>query len=256
MNRRHFLAASGGALLSACPVCLGAAWAAEKGQGHHWAYHGSDGPEHWGKLSPDFKVCEIGTQQSPIAVDKGIRADLGSIGIDYKPMPLRIVNNGHTIQINCDPGSGCLIDGVRYELQQFHFHHPSEHLLEGRSFDLEIHFVHAATDGRLAVLGVLVQPNSDNPALTPILDAMPKEAGKETATGTPFVPATLLPTRRGYFRYHGSLTTPPCSETVLWTVFGHPILASMDQIRKFAALFPGNARPVQPVNRRMVLFGG
>jgi len=169
-------------------------------------------------------------------------------------MPLRIINNGYTIQVNTPPDNRLLIAGKAYALQQFHFHHPSEHLLAGKAFDLECHFVHKATDGGLAVLGVFIRPGAANASLTPVWQAMPTAAGPEkTVSGVTVDIAGLLPKQRAYYRYFGSLTTPPCSEGIVWTVFQSPVHASPEQIRHFAALFPMNARPVQRVNWRFLL---
>ncbi|QEX24596.1 carbonate dehydratase [Hypericibacter adhaerens] len=226
---------------------------ASHGEAAHWSYEGEAGPQNWGELSADFKVCELGFEQTPIDLKNAISAQLAGVEPDFRPMPLKILNNGHTIQVNCDPGSRSRIDGRSFELLQFHFHHPSEHLLAGRAFDLELHFVHRAESGQLAVLGVFIQQGAENAALQPIWAGMPAVAGPVQDVGTQITPASLLPTERGFFRYQGSLTTPPCSEGVLWTMFKQPIEASEDQIRKFAALFPSNARPVQGVNRRFLL---
>lgn len=241
----------------ACPICAGLVGQslakAESGHGPHWTYEGEGGPEHWGDLSADFKVCELGVQQTPIDIRGGTRAELASVSPSFSPMPLKILNNGHTIQANCEPGSRTVINGETFDLLQFHFHHPSEHLLAGKAFDLELHFVHKSKAGQLAVLGVFIQPGAENAALQPIWAAMPKEAGDEQAIGSTITPADLLPADRGFFRYQGSLTTPPCSEGVLWTVFKQPIEASPAQIRQFAELFPVNARPVMPLNQRFLL---
>ena len=173
------------------------------------------------------------------------------MNVDYRPTTANVVNNGHTIQVNCDPGSSLNLDGVNFKLLQNHFHHPSEHLLSGRSFDLEAHFVHASADGTLAVLGVLVKPGAESAALAPVWSAMPHQPGN--ARGDVVQPADLLPADRSYFRYLGSLATPPCSQKVIWSVFRNPIEMSPDQVRQFASLFPMNARPVQRLNRRMLL---
>ncbi len=241
-----------------CPICtslLGKAAHAETAghAGPHWTYEGEGGPEHWGDLSPDFKVCELGFEQTPIDIKAGIRSQLTGVQPLFQPTPLKILNNGHTIQVNCAPGSKTLIDGQQFDLLQFHFHHPSEHLLGGQSFDLELHFVHKSAAGQLAVLGVFIRAGADNPGLAPIWAAMPKETTPETDTGQTIGLDTLLPVNRGFFRYQGSLTTPPCSEGVLWTVFRDPIEASPVQIAQFAALFPLNARPVQSLHRRFLL---
>jgi len=244
-----------GAALVACPVCQALADEKKTGAhgGGHWSYQGDGGPQRWGDLSADFKSCSLGQEQTPIDLQGSIRAETGLVEPSFQPMPLTIRNNGHTIQVDCPPGSRTLIAGQAFELLQFHFHHPSEHLLAGRSLDLELHFVHQSAQGQLAVLAVFIRPGQDNAALAPIWAAMPREAGEPQPIGTLIAPAALLPASRNYFRYSGSLTTPPCSEGVLWTVFKDPIEASSQQIRQFAELFPVNARPVQPLNRRFLL---
>jgi carbonic anhydrase len=246
-----------------CPVCVFALHRASAADAHgaaagahaapHWSYEGEGGPERWGRLSPDFKVCELGLEQTPIDIAGGVKAEIGGVDFDYRPMPLRILNNGHTIQVNCDPGSRARINGAVFELVQFHFHHPSEHLLSGTGFDLECHFVHRSSAGELAGGGVLVKPGAANAALEPIWQAMPTSEAPERAAGATIDPAGLFPSSREFFRYFGSLTTPPCSEGVLWSVFGEPVEASPEQIRRFAQLFPVNARPVQRLNRRYLL---
>jgi len=219
----------------------------------HWSYDGEAGSGHWGELSADFKSCEFGVQQSPIDLADPVTAQLGGLDIAYHDMKLRIINNGHTIQVNADPGSLCVIGGTKYELLQFHFHHPGEHLLSGKAFDLECHLVHRSAAGDLAVIGVLVKPGAANPALAPVWNAMPNQAGPEKDAGIAVNPTSLLPAERGFFRYMGSLTTPPCSEGITWSVLRTVIEASPDQIRQFAALFANNARPIQVRNRRYLL---
>lgn len=264
-SRRAMLRILG--LGAACPVCLAAlrqgAAAAETAAAHgaaagahaapHWGYSGEGAPERWGQLSPDFRVCELGLEQTPIDLRGTVKAEIGGLELGYRAMPLRVLNNGHTIQVNCESGSAVRINGKSYDLLQFHFHHPSEHLLAGKGFDLECHFVHRDASGNLAVVGVFVRPGAANAAIEPIWQAMPDKEGPERAGDVAIEPAALLPRGREYFRYSGSLTTPPCSEGVLWTVFKDPIEASPEQIRRFAQLFPVNARPVQPLHRRFLL---
>jgi carbonic anhydrase len=219
----------------------------------HWSYEGDGNPGQWGELQPDFKMCQLGLEQTPIDLSNGIKGDVGSVEYDYKPLALRILNNGHTIQVNADPGSACVIGGTRYELLQFHFHHPSEHLLAGKSFDLECHFVHRSDAGALAVTGVFIRPGAANPALKSLFDSMPAKESPEARVNSTIDIAAVLPKNGGYFRYMGSLTTPPCSEGLTWTVHKEPLEASAEQIQKFAALFPKNARPVQNRNRRFLI---
>jgi carbonic anhydrase len=227
--------------------------AAEEHGAPHWSYAGQTGPDHWGELRPEFRVCQLGLEQTPIDLADGIKGDTGAITFDYRPLPLRIVNNGHTIQVNAEPGSGCTVGGRRYELLQFHFHHPSEHLLAGKPFDLECHLVHQSSTGDLAVAGIFIRPGAKNTALAPVFDAMPRAEGPEQRAAGTVNPGAMLPKNAAYFRYMGSLTTPPCSEGVTWTVFKESVEASPDQIRQFAALFANNARPVHGRNRRFLI---
>jgi carbonic anhydrase len=245
-----------GAGAAVCPFCLSSLAQAADSHAPHWSYEGEGGPAQWGKLSPDFKTCELGIQQTPIDLKDGIRAEIGGVELAYPAMPLRVLNNGHTIQVNCAPGGRARINDAAYDLLQFHFHHPSEHLLSGKPFDLECHFVHKSAAGNLAVVGVFLKPGAENPGLQPIWQAMPAQEGPEHLIETAIDLTALLPRSRDYFRYIGSLTTPPCSEGVLWTVFRSPIEASPEQIRRFAQLFPLNARPVMPLNRRFLLETG
>ena len=244
-----------------CVYCLAAGRASASQPGHsnagashpHWSYAGNTGPDHWGALQPNFKACELGLEQTPIDLAGGIKGEPGTVALDYKPLPLRILNNGHTIQVNADSGCSCTIGGTKYDLAQFHFHHPSEHLLAGKPFDLECHLVHKAANGALAVVGVFIKPGAKNTDLAAVFDAMPSSAGPEVRMPGTIDPSALLPKKGGYFRYMGSLTTPPCSEGLTWTVYKEPIEASSDQIRQFASLFANNARPVQRRNRRFLI---
>jgi carbonic anhydrase len=246
-----------GVLSCACCIKAGAAFASDApahgGAAAHWSYEGEAGPEKWGALQSDFKVCQLGLEQTPIDLSSGLKGDPDSVVYDYKPSALRILNNGHTIQVNADPGSACVIGGTRYELLQFHLHHPSEHLLAGKGFDLECHLVHKSSAGALAVTGVFIRPGAANLALKPLFDQMPAKEGPEQPLGGSIDIAAILPKSGGYFRYMGSLTTPPCSEGLTWTVHKEPVEASVEQIQKFATLFPKNARPLQKRNRRFLI---
>ncbi|MGE5503013.1 MAG: carbonic anhydrase [Actinomycetota bacterium] len=250
MNRRallrHFVAAA-----CACPVCSTIARASDA---PHWTYEGHGGPAEWGSLAPEYGACGMGREQSPVDLSKGIPAMLGDPVVSWQPMPLEIVNNGHTIQVNCAKGSKVTLDGKDYELLQFHFHHPSEHTIDGVAYALEVHFVHKAAEGGLAVLGVMFSPGAANTALETIWRAMPEKAGESVKSDAVIQPMTMLPADRVTFRYAGSLTTPPCSEVVSWVVYRQGLTASAEQIERFAKLFPNNARPVQPLNRRKLLL--
>ena len=232
---------------------------AENPELSHWGYIGEEGPEFWSRLSPDFQVCMTGNSQSPIDLDSSIPADLGKLEISYQDTPLKLINNGHTIQVNYEPGSFLKLDGLTYELRQFHFHKPSEHLVEGRPFDMEVHLVHRNQEtGNLAVLGIFMKRGADNLVLRPIWQQMPRSEGPEqTVQGVSVNASQLLPEDRdSFYRYYGSLTTPPCSEIVNWIVFKQPIEVSVAQIVQFIEVAGVNARPAMPRNRRFVLSGG
>jgi len=220
---------------------------------NHWTYGGEGGPEHWADLSPDNKPCSIGHQQSPIDLASAMSASIDAPHPHWIPAQGgMVVNTGHTIQVDVPTGGSVTLDGKDYVLKQFHFHHPSEHTIDGRQFPLEVHFVHAASDGELAVVGVMFLEGSANSNLDAIWATAPGREGK-AAVAFDIDAAAFMPSQTSAFRYEGSLTTPPCSESVHWTVMSTPISASPSQLAAFAALFPHNARPVQPLNRRYVL---
>jgi carbonic anhydrase len=244
LSRRSFLKGSGLVATAACPVCT--ALAAE---GVHWTYEEAG---KWGELSPEFGACGTGAEQSPIDLAHPIPSALGDVTVEWQTKAAVVVNNGHTIQINTEAGSAAEIAGTRYDLLQFHFHHPSEHSVDGERLAMELHFVHREAGGGLAVLGVFLVPGAENATLANIWAKVPSEEGEAELDG-PIDLMPLLPKSRAYYRYAGSLTTPPCSETVLWTVFAEPIELSEAQIAAFAALYPMNARPVQEINRRFLL---
>lgn len=223
----------------------------------HWGYAGETAPRFWGELSPEFATCKTGRNQSPVdlrdAQALGTQG-LGGLDIAYRDSLLKIVNNGHTVQVNFPLGSYIKIGGHRYELLQFHFHTPSEHHKEGFAYPMEMHLVHKDGDGNLAVLGILFQEGEENPYLNGILKRLPKEVGKEQLyEDFKLNPVNFLPANTEFYKYSGSLTTPPCSEGVYWMVFKHPLEASARQIRQMNELMGDNARPVQPLNARSLL---
>lgn len=245
MNRRAFLSG-----LAACPVCVKTALAADE----HWSYRGAaDGPEAWGHL-PGSAVCSAGREQSPVDLKGAVPAGVPDVAVRWRAEDAEVVNNGHTIQVNWPGGSSATVDGEAHELLQFHFHHPSEHKLDGRSFDLEVHFVHRNAAGGLAVLGVFFEPGPASPVLETVWNVSPIRAGGSARLNRPLDPSLLLPASPVTYRYAGSLTTPPCSETVSWVVYRSPVTASPAQFAAFAELFPMNARPLQPLNRRKLLL--
>jgi carbonic anhydrase len=221
----------------------------------HWGYTGPMGPAQWSKLSKEFATCAVGKTQSPIDIPdaKATRGDLPPILFDYKPSPLRIIDNGHTIQVNYAAGSSIAVAGRRSELVQFHFHKPSEEKIDGKSHDMVVHLVHKDKDGNLAVVAVLLDRGAENPLVKTLWGNLPRSKEEEVAvSGVEIDASRLLPQDRGYYTFMGSLTTPPCSENVTWFVLKAPMNISNEEIARFAQLYPTNARPPQPLNGREI----
>ncbi|MDM7942421.1 MAG: carbonic anhydrase family protein [Hydrogenophaga sp.] len=222
-------------------------------EGHgHWSHSGPDGPQAWGKLQPGYELCAKGQRQSPIDIHSGIQVKLDPIGFDYRSGAFKVLDNGHTIQVTPARGSSIEVMGKRYDLVQFHFHRPSEERMDGRSFDMVLHLVHKDLDGRLAVLAVLLTEGQDHPEVQLVWNNWPLERQQEVAASAALDLNKLLPEDRRYVTYMGSLTTPPCTEGVLWMVLKSPVQISSEQIATFAHLYPMNARPIQPSNGRLI----
>lgn len=220
---------------------------------HSWTYSGEHGPQHWGDLSSGFSACAFGKAQSPIDIRNPRTAQLPPIEFSYHASPLKIINNGHAIQVNYAPGSTITVAGETYELKQFHFHHPSEERINAQSYPMVAHLVHQNKAGKLAVVAVLIEEGEGNQLISTLWDNLPPEERKELDLDRVQVDVTrLLPTNHRYYTYTGSLTTPPCSEGVTWYVLQTPTSVSKAQIDKFATIYPLNVRPTQPLNDRIV----
>ncbi len=224
----------------------------EAGHAAHWSYDGEGGPANWGAMKPEFAKCSSGSRQSPIDIRDGIKVQLEPVPFDYKPSAFRVIDNGHTVQVNVAPGNSIEVMGRRYELLQFHFHRPSEERIDGRQFDMVAHLVHKDPEGRLAVVAVLLDRGSAQPVVQKVWNNLPLEKGEEVPARDTLDLNALLPSERSYFTYMGSLTTPPCSEGVLWMVMKQPVTISPEQIGIFARLYPMNARPVQSAAGRLI----
>ncbi|MBS0339324.1 MAG: carbonic anhydrase family protein, partial [Proteobacteria bacterium] len=226
-------------------------------EGHvqHWSYGGATGPARWAGLEPEFSVCGVGREQSPIDIrhEATQKMELPRIQFDYRPSPLRIIDNGHTIQVAYAPGSFIDVAGHRYQLVQFHFHKPSEESIDGKHSAMVAHLVHQDAEGQLAVVAVMLTPGALNPAVALIWNNLPIRKGTQVeAAGVNVDAAELLPSDRGYYTFNGSLTTPPCSEKVTWYVLQQSSTLSLGEIERFARAYPMNARPTQPLNGRTV----
>jgi carbonic anhydrase len=252
-DRRRFLAG-----LLACPLCAAAARADSEA---HWSYDCPDGPSSWGSLDQSYRACTVGAQQSPIdLVGERLSTSIGVLTENWPAEAYTIENNGHTIQAAAQTGS-LVLDGRTFALQQFHFHTPSEHTLMGHHHDLEAHFVHQNAEAGLAVVGVFLQacepnrPCEPNKAFATIMANAPQQPHRSRKLERPLDVMSLLPESRTRYRYEGSLTIPPCFETVDWNIYENPVWVAKDDFNAFKNLYSHNARPPQSLNRRFLLKG-
>lgn len=253
MNRRWLLRMGGWAIVQAGLTSL---FSRNAMAGNiPWAYGNTDNaPDQWGSLSPDYALCQTGLRQSPIDLQTNLKGDSVQLEFHYFSSSLTILHTGRTIRVNVENGSYVRLDGKDYSLKQFHFHHPSEHTLQGKPSPMEMHFVHIDEDKGFVVVALFLQEGDENPWLRPVWKAMPSQTSEpRIISGVEIDLAEVLPQSRRCFRYDGSLTTPPCSEDVHWIVLQEPIEISSTQLKAFARLFPVNARPMQPLNKRSVI---
>lgn len=229
----------------------GAATHAEETHDVHWTYSGDTGPAQWGDLSEEYKLCNTGQEQSPINLTSAVGKNISDITFNYHPSDLKIHNNGHTIQVEYDPGSSIIVDGVTYELKQFHFHSQSEHTVDRAHYPLELHLVHRTPEGKRAVVGVLIEAGTENAAFASTLAHAPSQKSEVTTiTGVEINALDMLPTEGNYYGYDGSLTTPPCDQEIKWHVLSTPVQMSQAQLDGMAKLLHNNFRPIQELHNR------
>ncbi len=220
----------------------------------HWEYSGDESPEHWGELHKDYGLCSSGKNQSPIDLKNIIESDLAAIEFNYGTVVSDIVNNGHTVQANYAAGSSITLNGHSFDLKQFHFHTPSENHINGKSYPMEAHLVHADKAGNLAVVAVMFEQGDANSAMADLWKQIPKKAGDKNSLSSKVNVSNLLPANKDYYRFNGSLTTPPCTEGVVWLVMKNSVSVSKQQIETFSnVMHHTNNRPVQAINARPVL---
>ena len=258
---KHWMTVAG--LISAAiltPAVSSAQWRT------HWTYDGATGAPHWSRLDPDYALCNAGKEQSPIDIRRTEKADLPALRFESKSAPLKgLVNNGYTVRVNYHdaPGTGSLlkVGDERYQLTQFHFHHPSEEYIHGKPFDMVAHLMYRSSDGKVAGVAVLLKAGRANPTVQQLWDHMPVAESKVRADfshqeqevpGVDIDPSGLLPRDLSYYMYMGSVTGPPCTEGVTWFVLKTPVEISKAQIDAFAEIYPHDVRPLQPLNGRVV----
>jgi carbonic anhydrase len=220
----------------------------------HWSYSGQEGPRNWGKLDSTYAACSVGKMESPIDIRGAKEADLPALKFAYRAVPLNLIDNGHTIQVNYAAGSTLTVGDKTYALKQFHFHHPSEEHVNGHRYDLVAHLVHSDESGHVAVVAVFLKKGESNAFIDSVWKNIPHEKDKAVdVSGVNVNVEDLLPAEHGYYTFVGSLTTPPCSEGVTWFVLKSPVTLSEAQVATFANIYPQNARPIQPLNGREIL---
>ena len=233
-----------------------AASAASAQSGAYWDYYGKTGPLAWGKLDPAYRACSKGHEQSPIDI-RGARLNksLQPLEFHYIAGSVTIENDGRMIIVHASPGSFIVANGVRYELKRLEFHHPSEEAVRGKLTDLGVELIHESSDGKIAIVNVRLAMDRGNPnaVLAMLWPHLPKKPGTTEKIAEMVNAGGFLPADRGYWTYMGSLPTPPCTEGVRWFVIKSPATIGLNQIVAFGRLYPMNARPVQPLNKRKVL---
>jgi carbonic anhydrase len=235
------------AALVAAPV----AWAIKPA---HWSYSGSESPRYWGQLDPSYATCDSGQHQSPIDLRDFTNGDLKPIRFKYGAGGHMVLNDGRSIQVNYTLGSEIIVDGYRYELKQYSFHSPGEHYINGRAYPLEVQFFHVDGKGRVVAVSVMFELGKENKALDEIWDVVPRHSGDRFLFHSTVLASDLLPRDKSYYRYEGSLNTPPCTEGVTWLVMKQPLEVSEAQLEKFRKIIPDpNNRPLQTLNGRKVL---
>lgn len=225
-----------------------------------WGYTSDVGPLHWGELSSEFATCQVGENQSPIDIGedskfnmkKVAREEVIPLQFNYQDSPLKIINNGHTIEAKYEKGSSLRIGNELYELQQVHFHSPSEHTIDSKSYPMEAHLVHKSQNGKIAVVGVFMKMGKQNDFMQALWKNLPVDKREKTIHSISVNATKLLPSDHSYYYYLGSLTTPPCSEGVNWFVLENPIEVSAEQISKFISSYSWNSRPTQPLHQRLI----
>lgn len=221
-------------------------------RGTHWSYDGESGPGNWSKINVDWGKCSTGTRQSPIDLRDGIKVDLEQVTFDYHQSSFSEVDNGHTIMVTVGGGNFITVNNQTYELQQFHFHRPSEEKINGKGTEMVIHLVHKSAEGKIAVVAVLLERGKAHPLMQTIWNNLPLEKLESVSPSVIIDLMDALPAKREYYTFMGSLSEPPCTEGVLYIVMKQTMQASPAQMALFSRLYPFNARPVQGSNGRVI----
>lgn len=221
-----------------------------------WGYSGTIGPEFWGRMRPEWTLCAEGKRQSPIdfMAAKPITVDLDPVKFDYRATSFVIINGPRQLRVKVSEGMGMEVRGQRYALEGFTLHRPAETSVGNKIADMEAHFFHRGDKGRIAVLAVqFVRASQPSAPLQTLLNNLPLERGDSYAPPTTLDMTAFLPSSVAHYLYMGSLTTPPCTEGVIWVVMKEPMTLSNGQYEIFSHLHADNARPPQPDFGRLIL---
>ncbi|KAK9058603.1 hypothetical protein SSX86_023445 [Deinandra increscens subsp. villosa] len=245
-------------------LCAPCAKSQEVDDEHEFTYDpdSPNRPDHWGEIHPEWIMCNQGDLQSPIDLThKRVQttSKLGRLDRDYKSANATLINRGHDMMLRWMGGAGHIhINGTEYQLDQLHWHTPSEHTVNGRRYNLELHLVHQSADGKIAVVGIMYKigrPDSVLSLMEPYFKALASTKGVEMSVGF-MDPRDIKIGSRKYYRYIGSLTTPPCHQNVIWTIVKKVRTVSREQLHGFHGAVhddaKSNARPVQPLNKRWI----
>ncbi|EPF80581.1 carbonic anhydrase [Acinetobacter rudis] len=238
---------------TAAVMMLFASQAVFAGAEFDWGYADQQAPAYWSSMNAQYQACS-GLNQSPINIDQTVDAQLPPLKFNYAKSTQSIVNNARTVQVNFNEGNFLSLDNKQFELKQFHLHSPSENTIHGKSYPMEMHLVHATAQGELTVVAIMFEEGAENKKLTKLWKELPQKAGEAISLKHHDIAATFLPEKLDYYRFNGSLTTPPCSEGVRWIVLKDVQQASAQQIKAFSHLLEHpNNRPIQAQNARLVL---
>lgn len=256
-RERVNLAASRAATQARVRAVMGSVGSAEQPQAASdapWSFAGTTGPEHWGRMRPEWSVCADGDRQSPIDLDDGLDVNLEPVVFDYRPSAFRVLDTGPSLVVQVDEGLAATVRGQRHALVHLQFHHPMLERIDGERFDMAVQLHHRSAEGRVLIVVVpMVASGEANAALQTVWNNLPLERGAAYQAAASLDLAALLPRTRAHYLYMGSLSQPPCTENITWVVMRTPLAISGEQLRLFARMYPMNARPPQPANDRRVL---
>ncbi len=256
--RPLFLVAAAIMAFAAVSACGGEEVVEETtGDDVEWGYSGAGAPENWASISTDYSMCSEGTKQSPVDITGYQKGDAPPLSFSFRRDAVEVVNDGKALSINYTKGNRLGLSERTYQLTSVRTHTPSEHTIDGQSFALELQLFHEQTFGDLAIVSFLYTLGDPDPVIQNIIDAAPDESGQSITEGLVLNAADYAPEDLGYYKYEGSLTTPPCTEPVDWFIMLEQGSVSQEQIDQVAALTGGgNNRPLQPLGDRSIAISG